>query len=450
MALDEVRGLVYCPTGSPSFDYYGGDRVGQNLFGNSLLCIDARTGERKWHFQAIHHDIFDMDLPSPPNLFTMHRDGKEIPAVSLLTKHGYVYVFNRVTGEPLFPIEEVPVPASDLPGENAWPTQPRPVKPAPYSRVEFLISEVNDVLPESKKEIHAKYQTLEPHVPFLPLSLERESIIFPGVWGGVEWGGAAMDPDGILYFNAHDMPALNMLMDTSAHSLGEAIYNRNCLHCHGADLQGGEAFGQIVPSLAGVANRLKPQEMAQVIKGGKGTMPPFAHLAGNESNHLIKFLRESDNPVKPPVSKVTQTEPLMPYTHGGHKMWKDSNGYPAIKPPWGTLNAIDLSTGEYLWRTVFGEFPELIEKGIEPTGRISFGGPVVTASGLLIIGASLDGHIRAYDEKTGEELWRDKLPFGGQATPSIYEVDGKQYIVIGCGGGRTVSSGDIYVAYALP
>lgn len=450
MALDEVRGLVYCPTGSPSFDYYGGDRVGQNLFGNSLLCLDARTGERKWHFQAIHHDIFDMDLPSPPNLFTMHRDGKEIPAVSLLTKHGYVYVFNRVTGEPLFPIEEVPVPASDLPGENAWPTQPRPVKPAPYSRVEFLISEVNDVLPESKKEIHAKYQTLEPHVPFLPLSLERESIIFPGVWGGVEWGGAAMDPDGILYFNAHDMPALNMLMDTSAHSLGEAIYNRNCLHCHGADLQGGEAFGQIVPSLAGVANRLKPQEMAQVIKGGKGTMPPFAHLAGNESNHLIKFLRESDNPVKPPVSKVTQTEPLMPYTHGGHKMWKDSNGYPAIKPPWGTLNAIDLSTGEYLWRTVFGEFPELIEKGIEPTGRISFGGPVVTASGLLIIGASLDGHIRAYDEKTGEELWRDKLPFGGQATPSIYEVDGKQYIVIGCGGGRTVSSGDIYVAYALP
>ncbi len=450
MALDEERGLVYCPTGSPSFDYYGGDRVGQNLFGNSLLCLDVRTGERKWHFQAIHHDIFDMDLPSPPNLFTMQRDGKEIPAVSLLTKQGYVYVFNRVTGEPLFPIEEVPVPASDLPGESAWPTQPRPLKPTPYSRVEFPITEINDVLPESKKEILAKYQSVEPHVPFLPLSDQRDTIIFPGVWGGVEWGGAAMDPDGILYFNAHDMPALNTLMDTSAHSLGEAIYNRNCLHCHAADLQGGEAFGQIVPNLMGVASRLKPQEIAQIIRDGKGTMPPFAHLAGNETNHLIKFLRESEEFDAYPNFSDKGTEPLMPYTHTGNKMWKDSRGYPAIKPPWGTLNALDLSTGEYLWQTVFGEFPELIEKGIEPTGRISFGGPVVTASGLLFIGASLDGYIRAYDVKTGEELWRDRLPFGGQATPSIYEVDGKQYIVIGCGGGRSVPSGDMYVAYALP
>ena len=271
MALDEERGLVYCPTGSPSFDYYGGDRHGQNLFGNSLICLDARTGERKWHFQAIHHDIFDMDLPSPPNLFTMRREGKEIPAVSLLTKHGYVFVFNRVTGEPLFPIEEVAVPASKIPGESAWPTQPRPLKPAPYSRVEFPISEVNDVTPESKQEILAKYQTLEPHVPFLPLSDQRESIIFPGVWGGVEWGGAAMDPDGILYFNAHDMPAIQMLLDTSAQSLGEAIYKRNCVHCHGTDLQGGEAFGQVVPILVGVTHRLKAQEIAQVIKGGRET-----------------------------------------------------------------------------------------------------------------------------------------------------------------------------------
>ena len=324
------------------------------------------------------------------------------------------------------------------------------MKPAPFVRVEFPISEVNDVLPESEKEILAKYQTVEPHVPFRPLSDQRDTIIFPGVWGGAEWGGAAMDPDGILYFNAHDMPTLNTLLNTSAHSLGEAIYNRNCVLCHGADRKGGEALGQVVPSLIDVTKRVTPREITQVIKQGKGTMPPFAHLAGVEISPLIKFLSESGEPAESSVSQITEPEALMPYTHTANKMWKDSLGYPAIKPPWGTLNALDLNTGEYLWRSVFGEFPELIEQGIPPTGRISFGGPVVTASGLLFIGANEDGYIRAYDVKTGEELWRHKLPFVGLATPSVYEVEGKQYIVIGCGGGGGTPSGDQYVAYALP
>ena len=451
MALDEERGLVYCPTGSATFDYYGGDRLGDNLFANSLICLNARTGERVWHYQIVRHDLFDYDLPIPPNLLTVTHEGEEIPAVVQLTKQGYVFVFNRETGEPLFPIEDITVPASTMPGEIASPTQPRPTKPDPFVREVLSSDQLNDVTPETKAEILAKYASMDPHVPWTPGNLEKDTIIHPGMIGGAEWGGAATDGKGILYFNSNASSAILTMIDATASGPGEALYKQNCIACHGQDLKGGTAFGQVVPSLIDIDKRKDHSQIARVIQFGGTTMPGFRHFSGKDVYDLISYIaspgqtgqhaEDNDEALRPPDVK---------YIHTGNNIWTESNGYPAIKPPWGNLNALDLNTGEYVWRKPFGEYPELIEKGIPPTGRVSYGGPIVTASGLLIIGASLDNHIRAYDQETGEELWRKKLPFGGYATPSTYMANGKQYIVIACGGGRGSPTADQFVAFSLP
>ncbi len=452
MALDVECGLVYCPTGSASFDYYAGDRIGQNLFANTLVCLDARTGERVWHYQIVHHDIFDMDLPSPPTLFTARKEGREIPAVALLTKQGFLFVFNRLTGESLFPIVDVPAPPSTVPGEQAWPTQPRPLKPEPYSRLVFSRDQITDISPESTREVTARFNDLEPHQPFLPLSAERPTIVYPGVWGGASWGGAAVDPHGILYFNTHDMPAILTLLDTSqGQSTGEGLYRRNCMMCHGVDLKGTLAFGQQATDLVGITERMTRADFVRIVREGKGTMPPSRHLHGIEVGQLFNYLQApGEKGAVDSASTEPVQEPVMRYSHTGNIGFTDSKGYPAIKPPWGSLSAVDLNTGEYRWQVVFGEFPALMEQGLPPTGRMSFGGPVATASGVLFIAANLDGYLRAYDTVTGKELWRDKLPAGGYATPSIYAVDGKQYIVIACGGGRGTPEADLYVAYTLP
>ncbi len=452
LSLDEERGLVYCPTGSPTFDYYGGDRIGANLFANTLICLNARTGERVWHYQIVHHDLLDYDLPAPPNLLTVKRDGKEIPAVAQLTKHGYLFVFNRVTGEPLFPIEEIPVPRSEVPGEVDWPTQPKPVKPEPYVREQMTADLITDISPESHAEIAVKYASLKPHAPWNPPSEKTDTIVLPGMWGGAEWGGGATDPNGILYFNSNETPALLTLIDVgTGASVGENLYNQNCVNCHGANLTGGTAFGQIVPTLVGIGTRLSKSEIEQKIIHGSAAMPPFRHLPGKDVYQLVKYLRnpeESDDASSP--SERSDYDYPIPYAHTGNSMWLDSKGYPAIKPPWGTLNAVDLNTGEYLWKTTFGEYPELLEQGLPPTGRNSWGGPIATAGGLLFIAANLDGYIRGYDMKSGEEIWRHKLPVAGFATPSTYMVEGKQFLVIACGGGRGTPTANVYVTFALP
>jgi quinoprotein glucose dehydrogenase len=451
LALDEERGLVYCPTGSASFDYYGGDRLGQNLFANTLLCLNAKTGERVWHYQIIHHDLHDYDLPSPPNLFTIKRNGKEIPAVSQLTKQGFVFVFNRVTGEPLFPIEEVPVPKSEMPDEEAWPTQPRPTKPAPYVREHFTIDQVNDVTPESNQEILTKYSTLLPHIPFRQPDLKRDTIVHPGMIGGAEWGGGATDPNGVLYFNANQSSALLTMIDlTEGGSIGETVYKVNCMVCHGPDFKGGTAFGQVVPTLDGIFEQKTSAEIVNTIINGGTTMPPFRHLAGKDIYQLIKYMGAPEQGAQAGDEDQDYQGPKVRFVHTGNNMWRDSNGYPAIKPPWGTLNAIDMSTGEYLWSKTFGEYEELTAEGKAPTGAENFGGPITTASGVLFIGATLDGFIRAYDMTNGNELWKDKLPAGGYATPVTYSVDGKQFVVIACGGGRGSRVADLYVAYSFP
>jgi quinoprotein glucose dehydrogenase len=393
----------------------------------------------------------DYDLPAPPNLFTLTRNGEKIPAVAQLTKHGYVFVFNRVTGEPLFPIEEIPVPRSKMPGEVDWPTQPKPTKPAPYVREVMTLAEITNISPESHAEILAKYSTVRPHSPWMPPSETTDTIVLPGMWGGAEWGGGAMDPNGILYFNANETPAmLTMINITESASGGENLYKQQCIACHGIDLKGGTAFGQMVPTLEEVAKRLSDTEIEQKIVQGSATMPPFRHLPGKDVYQLIRYIKAPDQSGTEEIENPRFSKSPIPYAHTGNSMWLDSKGYPAIKPPWGTMNAVDLNSGDYLWQKTFGEYPELIEQGLEPTGRTSWGGPIVTAGGVLIIAANPDGYIRGFDKQTGEEIWRQQLPVAGFATPATYMVNGKQYVVIACGGGRGTPMADVYVAFALP
>ncbi len=458
MTVDEERGLVFCPVGSATFDFWGGDRVGNNLYADCLVALDAATGKHVWHYQFTHHDLWDRDPPAPPNLMTLHRDGKEIPAVSQTTKSGHVWVFNRETGQPLFPIEEVIVPSSDLAGEVSSPTQPLPLKPAAFARQVFTVDEITNRTPEAHRAVLERFSRLRGHARFSPPSREG-TIIFPGYDGGAEWGGAAVDPQGILYVNENEMAwVLSMIESGGATSLGQQVYLQNCTGCHGADRKGNAAAN--IPSLVDVKSRLTREQIIAVITNGRAVMPSWKFLSEQQRNAVVSYLTGESEPPAPEqhggwVTYQSDTKksdfPPPPYTHTGYNRWLDPDGYPAIKPPWGTLNAIDLNTGDYLWRVTLGEFPELTEKGIPPTGTENYGGPLVTAGGLVFIGASRDGMFRAFDRKTGREIWKTKLPAAGYASPACYEVDGRQFVVIACGGGKLgTKSGDAYVAFALP
>ncbi len=454
MSLDEERGIVYVPTASPGHDFYGGDRIGQNLFGTSLLALDASTGERIWHYQFVRHDIWDRDLPAAPNLVTIRRENRLVDAVAQITKSGHVFVFDRVTGEPLFPIQEVEAPESDLRGEETWPTQPVPVKPEPFARQEFREEDVTDISPESHEVVLERYREIRTGHPWDPPSREG-TLIFPGYDGGAEWGGAAFDPGtGILYVNSNEMPWILTMVETEASgeepaTHGQRIYAMNCASCHGSNLEGGP--GDQYPSLTDLDGRFTDQELRSVIENGQGIMPPFGHLTSEETDALVNYLMDSDTGERVYVSEDMSDAQQVPYTHTGYNRFLDPEGYPAVKPPWGTLNAIDLNTGEHVWNIPLGEFFELTERGIPQTGTENYGGPVVTAGGVLFIGATQDEKFRAFDKKTGELLWETDLPAGGYATPSVYEVSGRQFVVIAAGGGKMgTSSGDTYVAFALP
>ncbi len=455
-ALDEKRGLVFCPTGSAAFDFWGGDRIGENLFANCLIALDANTGERKWHYQFVRHDLWDRDLPAPPNLITITHGGRKIDAVAQVTKSGHIFVFNRETGEPLFPIEDRAVPPSDLQGESAWPSQPFPLKPAPFARQLFSYDEITDISPESHRAVLDRFVKVRPHTPFAPPS-EQGTIVFPGFDGGAEWGGAAADPDGILYVNSNEMPWILTMVPTQSPgdgppATGEAIYAQICAACHGLDRKGNAA--QNVADLSDAASRLKKPEVLELLKTGRGVMPSFAFLSDSQREKVTDYLlgapadRHDDSPQEPATGDALGR---IPYSTTGYNRWLDPHGYPAVKPPWGTLNAIDLNTGEFRWTVPLGEYPELTEKGIPKTGTENYGGPVVTAGGLVFIAASRDEHLRAFDRETGKELWKAKLPAAGYATPATYSVDGRQYVVIACGGGKIgTRGGDTYVAFALP
>jgi quinoprotein glucose dehydrogenase len=453
-AVDQERGLVFCPTGSAAFDFWGGNRLGADVYANCLIALDAKTGKRVWHFQFVHHDLWDRDLPAPPNLLTVRRNGKEIPAIAQVTKSGHVFVFNRETGEPLFPIEERIVPPSDLQGESASPTQPLPVKPAPFARQLFSADELTDLSPEAHRWALERFVKIRPHAPFLPPSREG-TIILPGFDGGAEWGGAAIDPThGILYVNANEMPWILTMVEVKSKSgapisSGQQVYNQICAICHGINRQGDPA--RAFPTLANIGAKLKKPDILTLLQNGRGVMPAFAFLSNEQKEAVANFLLGEEQPGSTHEATTGDVIGTEPYTHTGYNRWVDTNGYPAIKPPWGTLNAINLNTGEYEWRAPLGEFPELVAKGIPPTGTENYGGPIVTASGLVFIAASRDEMIRAFDQKSGKILWKMKLPAAGYATPSTYTVKGKQYVVIACGGGKSgTKSGDAYVAFALP
>jgi len=462
MALDTKRGIVYVPTGSAVSDFYGDDRIGDDLFANSLLALDANTGKRIWHFQAVHHDILDRDLPAPPALVTIHREGRSIDAVAQTSKHGFVFLFDRVTGKSLFPIVERPFPASDVPGEKASLTQPIPLAPLPYARQRLTPDMLTTRTPEAHAWAVEQFKTFRSDGQFVPLSVDKQTIVFPGFDGGGEWGGPAVDPlTGVIYINSNDLAWTGGLAENRAAGPGETVYQSQCAGCHGSDRKGSPgAF----PAVTGIDKRLTDTEISQVIHGGKGRMPAFPGITDVRLEALLQFLKTgtdiaSPGSARPDASTKREAEsqatpPIeAKYRFTGYRKFLDPDGYPAIVPPWGTLNAIDLNTGKYLWKIPLGEYPELAARGMKNTGSDTYGGPIVTAGGILIISSTVyDKKIRAFACKTGELLWQADLPYAGNATPATFMIDGKQYIVIATSGARDRKGpqGAAYVAFTLP
>ena len=545
MALDAVHGIVYAPTGSAVFDFYGGDRVGDDLYANTILALDANTGKRLWHFQGVHHDIWDRDFPSEPALFTLKRDGKTIDALAQTTKQGYLYLFDRISGKPLFPIRELPYPTSTVPGEVTAPTQPRPDAPEPFARQRLTEDMLTTRTPEAHEWAVKEFKTFQSDGQFIPFAVGKQTIIFPGYDGGAEWGGPAIDPaTNVLYVNANEMawtgglipaehggspgaqvyqsqcamchgpdragappafpslvdvlkrlsvqqvtdnvkkgngrmpsfpniddahlntlieflrtpagksdatkelgsvPAMAMTAQAPADKVGAGVYADHCAICHGDHMEG---IAPSMPMLIGVGGRLSKAQIVDMIVNGKNTMPPLPDVQGPDMEALLRYLGVGEKPKTDAVEAGQDA-----YTFTGYRKFLDPDGYPAIATPWGTLNAIDLNTGKYLWKIPFGEYPELAAKGLKNTGTENYGGPVVTAGGVLFIGATIyDRKFRAFDIRDGKLLWETELPFSGVATPATYMVDGRQYVVIGASGARDpkAAQGGAYVAFALP
>jgi quinoprotein glucose dehydrogenase len=463
MTVDVKRGIVYVPTGSAVFDFYGGDRLGNDLFADSLIALDAETGKRIWHFQGVHHDLWDRDFPAPPALVTVTHAGQRVDGVAQTTKSGLLYVFDRTTGKSLFPIQELPFPKSDVPGEVASPTQPYPTLPAPYTQQSTTVDTLTNRTPEAHAWAVKQFSSMIGGGQFVPPSVDKLTIDLPGFAGGGEWGGVAVDPStGVLYVNANDTAWLvGLTVPPPAGSLGEKVYQNQCSGCHGMNRAGSPPA---IPRLWGIEGILTDQEIAGIIRQGRGRMPPFNSLTDEQVQAVVRYLtRAPQQQQRPQRAAVRSAEPVaaeasggsddMPYKTIGFRRFTDPGGYPATAPPWGTLSAIDLNTGQYLWKIPFGTYPELVAKGMADTGSDNYGGPVVTDGGLLFIGASVfDEKFHAYDKTTGKLLWETALPFAGLATPSTYMVNGKQYVVIAAGGGQSSRkpSGGIYVAFALP
>ena len=546
MTLDESLGILYAPTGSAVMDFYGGDRIGDDLYANSLLAIDANTGKLLWHFQGVHHDIWDRDFPAPPALFTVQRGGKSIPAIAQTTKQGWLYEFDRLTGKPLYPITERPYPPSSVPGEMAAKTQPLPDGPAPFARQRLT----GDMLTTRTPEAHAwavkAFHEFVSDGQFVPFAVDKQTVVFPGFDGGAEWGGPAIDPvHHILYVNANEMVWTGGLASVQGGTEGQRLYREQCAVCHGIDRAGSPPT---FPTLVDITAKLTPEKISETIRQGNGRMPSFPNLDADRVNTLIDYLRtpakpsgmekemRSDGAAPSPKAaeenatgaKVYQNQcgichgehmegnaPAIPmlvglgsrmsadqvtqmvhagkgampgqpdlngsdltalldflgvgekrhtvspndaagapeYVFTGYRKFLDPEGYPAFQPPWGTLNAIDLQTGKYLWKVNLGEYPELAAQGIKNTGTENYGGPIVTAGGLLFIGATVhDRKFRAFDAATGKMLWETTLPYAGVATPATYMVDAKEYVVIAASGARDPKTpqGSAYIAFALP
>ena len=452
MSLDEKRGLLFVPTGSAAFDFFGSNRIGDDLFANSLLALRADTGERVWHFQAVRHDLWDRDFPAPPSLVTVKHGNKLVDAVAQITKAGVVFVFDRVTGKPLFPIEYRPAPASDVEGELTAKTQPFPLKPPPFARQILTEDMLTHRTAEAHQAVLDVFRRIRSAGQFVPPSREG-TVVFPGFDGGGEWGGAAFDPaSGLLYVNSNEMPWILRLIErpkVEGHTTGRNLYLAHCATCHHADLRGSPPD---FPALTNIGARFSEEEIRALVYEGRGRMPAFTKLSRDEITALDHFLLTGEDvSVDAPASESPWPFGLR-YTIDGYNRFLDRDGYPAVEPPWGTLNAINLDTGEIAWKIPFGEIPDLAAQGMRNTGSENYGGPMVTAGGLLFIGATdYDRKFHAYDKSNGRLLWEATLPAGGNATPATYEVNGRQFVVIAAGGGKSKQpSGASYVAFALP
>ncbi|MFM2286911.1 MAG: hypothetical protein RL684_54 [Pseudomonadota bacterium] len=461
MVVDERRGILYAPTGSAVPDFYGARRVGDDLFANSLLALEARTGRRLWHFQGVHHDLWDRDFPSPPVLVTVQRDGRPIDAVAQPSKQGFLFLFDRGSGRSRFPLEERVYPASDLPGEVASRTQPMPLLPEPFARQRLDEQMLTRRTPAMHDWAVQQFATMRSEGQFVPLSLDRQTVIFPGFDGGAEWGGAAVDPKrAVLYVNANDIAWTGGLARIKLSSDPiEALYQQKCLSCHGADRKGSPpAF----PALDGIEQHRPRAGLQATIRTGAGRMPAFAELDDAQITALIHYVSTGERPAGADAADKESAPGALPrayrdqggeYEFTGYRKFLDPEGYPAVAPPWGTLNAVDLNTGQYLWRVPLGEYPALADGQNAATGSENYGGPVLTASGVLFIAATLYDHkLRAFDSDNGQLLQEWSLPYAGTATPATYSVSGRQFLVIATTGDRDASGpqGSAYVAFALP
>ncbi|MEM9363222.1 MAG: PQQ-binding-like beta-propeller repeat protein [Bacteroidota bacterium] len=454
MALDSENDILYVPTGSAAPDFYGGIRKGENFYANSLLALDVNTGELLWYFQFTHHDVWDRDPPAPPNLMNLKMNGSSVPAVVQVTKQGYVFAFNRLTGEPLFAIEERKVPQSNLAGEETWPTQPFPIRPKPFARQSDEIS-IENISPfaENKEELKKQLEIADKMV-YAPPSL-NPVLLLPGYDGGAEWGGAGIDPNnGILYVNSNEMPFI-LRMGKDSLNLGEndsvtgqSLYTKYCSVCHQTNREGAVQSGY--PSLIGLKTKLPELEVRRIVQKGKGMMVGFPQLSDEEIEGLLAFLYDEPDKMEVTLNN-NDAYPKLPYRHLGYTKFLDNNGLPAIDPPWGTLHAINMNTGDYVWSITLGETPGLENQKKEPTGCESYGGPLITENGLLFIAGTKDGFFRAFNRHSGKLLWQYKLPAPAFATPAIYEIDGRQFIAMACGGEKLgTPKGNKIIAFALP
>lgn len=445
MALDSENGIVYCPTGSASYDFYGGDRAGDNLFANCLIALDANTGKRIWHFQTVHHDIWDRDLPSPPNLIQLNKGGKEIPAIVQTTKNGFIFIFDRLSGEPLYPINEVDVPTSQLKGEINSKTQPVPAVFPNFSRLQLTKNDLANRNEEAASYAHAIWSSSYYNSGLFDPPSESGTILFPGFDGGAEWGGAAYDPiENHLVVNSNEVPWRITMDEIKPATKGERLYKVLCQNCHGQSFEGNSLYGNI-PSLINLKSHISLSEASITISLGKGIMPAFGHLEQNQIEAIYNYINGEDiTPVE------TNKDWPYPYSMRGYEKLLAPDGFPIITPPWGQLTSINLDSATINWQIPLGTHQELLDQGLPPTGTENYGGPIITKGGLIFIAATMDEKIRAFDKKNGKLLWEAPLPAAGYATPATYMIDGKQYVVIACGGGKLgTKSGDSYVAFSL-
>jgi len=491
MSAHEVDGVVYVSTGSATYDFYGANRPGKNLFANCIIALDVQTGSKIWHHQTIAHDLWDYDLPCAPTIATIPWKGQNLDVVIQPTKFGEIIVLDRKTGKLLKETDSLAVPPSSMPGEKIYPVQELGQG---YSLVSnrFDTNALTNISPEANAYVRNLVRGYDYRGPFTPPSLEG-TIVKPGPRGGILWGGISYDAqNAILYANANEFPMVLAMGEVGGAeeggskglnaeaAAGRKLYLSSCANCHGAQRQG---IGSAFPALVGIEKKLTDDRILSIIKNGKGLMPPHAQYTAQEQKSILAFLKSKEqveNAVaEPKEKKVKETvrksdkkqsatafgkrqreeegelkgnERERRFVMKGFKLLTDEEGYPGSLPPWGTLNAMDLRTGKILWKVPLGFYPELKKRGIPETGTMNYGGAVATAGGLVFVGATADECFRAYDAKTGKELWRFQLPAGAYAVPAVYMINGKQYVVIAAGGGNRMGtpSGDSFYAFALP